>query len=387
MNNIEDVEGCTGCTACMNLCPKRCISMKENKEGFLFPHIDEERCINCGVCYKNCPQVKKPNFNEVSRTYAAINNNHDVVMNSSSGGLVSAIADIILESGGVVYGVTLNTNNWSAEYVEIDNKEDLKKIRGSKYLQSSLEYTFTQIQKRLDNKYKVLFIGTPCQVAGLYAYFEKKNIDDLYTIDLVCHGVPSPKLFKVYTEYLETKYHKRLTGFSFRDKKRFPNKLALKYTFGADKRYYLGKCEAYYMQFNAAASYRESCYKCQYAQRNRVGDITLADYWGIEMIHKDFDNTYGSSLVLENTNKGKWLIEQADIYKIDSKLEWAVKYNHNLSAPSAKNSCREMFYKEVDEIGIENTIKKYIKVKSPVYNFILTHLPSAIINMLAKVKR
>lgn len=387
IQNIMTVTNCCGCRSCEQVCPEKCISFEENEEGFLLPIVHENRCIDCGKCLKSCPQYSYDFKNEVLETYAALNNNKKVLMNSTSGGAMSALASEIIKKNGVVFGTYLDEMDWKVKFVDVHTEKDLSKFRGSKYVQADTLNVYMRVKEYLNNSKYVLFVGTPCQVAGLYKYLDGFNKDKLFTIDILCHGVTAPELFVKHVKYIENKYKKKLTGFSFRDKTKFPNKTALRYNFGKKNVYVLGRCEKYYEVFISGSAYRECCYDCKFAQRKRVGDITLGDYWGIKNYHKDFDNRNGVSLILVNTEKGKGILSNASLKLKKSELEYAIEGNGILKHPGTKSKCRDVFYKDIKMIGYEKTLKKHIKTYPMIYNTILTHIPRFFIDILAQVKQ
>lgn len=233
----------------------------------------------------------------------------------------------------------------------------------------------------------MFFVGVPCQVAGLKAFLGEEY-DHLITADILCHGATSPWLFHKHVEYLEKKYKRRLKEIRFRDKSKFPNRIALKYVFNDNhEKYVLGKCEKYFQAFIGGATYRMPCYTCKYAQRDRIGDITLGDYWGIKNVHPDFDNSRGVSLILVNSDKGADLLSKANVHLIKSNLEAASVGNGILNEPSKMDSRRATFYKDLKEKGYEQTIKDNISVKPMIYNCILTNMPQWVIKLLGEIKK
>lgn len=385
MDTIAQIQNCCGCRACEQVCPKKCITFVTDSEGFYIPSVNESECVNCGKCIKTCAQKGYHQLRAVRETYAALHNNHDILMDSTSGGGMTSIAEIILNHEGIVYGAFLDKSDWKVKFTGIEDIASLHKLRGSKYVQSDTGNVYAEIKKQLNLSRDVLFIGVPCQVAGLYSFLGNNNTEHLLTIDILCHGTPSPELFIKHVNYLERKYHKKLTGFSFRDKTKFPNKTALRYEFGNKKLYVLGRCEYYFNAFISGSAYRMCCYDCQYATSKRVGDITLGDYWGIRKFHPDFDNSCGVSLMLVNSEKGEKFLNSANLKLLKSDIEKASVGNGILKGPSQMAKCRKWFYQDVNTIGYEAALKKNIKIKNIFYNWILTHLPSGIIKFLSKI--
>ena len=209
---------CSGCTACMSICPKNAIEMVDDEEGFKYPHINKEKCINCGACYKICPNIKKDETNTIEKAYGAKHKNENERLTSRSGGVFIALSDYILEVGGSVYGAELK-ENFEVIHNKATTKNQRDHFKGSKYIQSNMKNIIKEIQKDLQEDRKVLFSGTPCQVAGVKSVISKKYQDNLYTCDLICHGVPSEKIFKSFLEYIESKTNKKIKKFNFRDKR------------------------------------------------------------------------------------------------------------------------------------------------------------------------
>lgn len=232
MIQIKDKSKCCGCMACVQKCPKQCITMKEDEEGFLYPHVDESLCVSCNLCEKVCPVINQTANNEPIKVYAATNNNKEILKQSSSGGIFSLIAEKILDENGVVFGAAFN-DKWEVCHTYIEKKEDLCKLRGSKYVQSWVGSTYKDAESFLKQNRKVLYSGTPCQIAGLKKYL-RKDYEHLICVDIICHGSPSPGIWKSYLEtvltrpkgvvggnsvLLSLKEKPVLTGISFRDKR------------------------------------------------------------------------------------------------------------------------------------------------------------------------
>lgn len=378
------MEQCCGCRSCEHICPTNSISFIKDIEGFLIPYVNEQTCVKCQKCVRNCPQINEVSLNTNIRTYAALNKNGNDVMCSSSGGMMSALADKVLADGGVVFGAYLDSEDWKCKFRYTSDRSGLEPLRGSKYLQSDTGKSYKEVKEFLGKDIVVLYVASPCQIAGLLAFLGRPY-EKLYTIDLLCHGATSPDLFMEHVRYLEAKYKRKLTGFSFRDKSRTPNKVAYKYRFGDREKCVLGKCEKYHVAYLSGATYRIPCYKCKYAQRNRIGDITLGDYWGITKVHPDFNALGGVSLVLINTVKGGNLLKSTNALFVESDINKASDSNGILNAPAAMNCKRNTFYTDVKQYGYEAAIKKNFVVKSGIYNEILMHLPRPVINILLKL--
>jgi len=369
MNTIEilDIKDCCGCSSCAQKCPKGAITMVENNEGFLYPKLDKNKCIKCGLCSKACPQLKKIIENKGNiypKAYGMYIKDEDTLNKSSSGGVFSAIANYILENDGVVFGAAYN-KDLSVNHTKVEKKEDLYKLRTSKYVQSNINGVYKEIEELLKRDIKVFFVGTPCQVAGLKAFLGKEY-NNLLTSDLVCHGVPSQKLFLTYIDYLSNKYKSKITEFNFRSKKTKGWGITGEVSTKSGKKKFIDTSfDPYYTSFFEAATYRESCYICHYSNINRVSDITLADYWGIEKIHPDFYNQNGNSLILVNTVKGDNIIHEINkkVNYVETDIDFAIENNYNLHHQSNRPNKRNYIYNGITELSSKDYIKKNLKVK------------------------
>lgn len=300
---------CTGCGACSLKCPTHAISMECDSEGFLYPEIDIGKCVNCGKCKEVCHSNLQYKNDFTTKVYAAVNKKQDILRHSSSGGVFSAIADFILESDGICYGVAVE--KLKIQYLRVDNKQDLYKIMGSKYVQAENSKVFESVEKDCKTGKKVLFVGTPCLVAGLKSFL-KEEYKNLYTLDIVCHGTPSKIYFHKYIEYLKNKLKIEVMEFNFRDKSKYGisciSSCKIKKNGKSKKIVLTNQLLNYYYFYMFADSYRESCYKCKYTNLNRVSDITLGDFWGIEKLNSKLDVEHGCSAIIINSSKGEFLL-------------------------------------------------------------------------------
>lgn len=350
---------CCGCTACYNICPKSAISMEEDLEGFLTPVINQDLCIECGKCRKVCG-FKQKNINALNeqKFYAVKRKNIFKRMESQSGGAFPAVAECFLQENDVVYGVSMN-ESLNAVYTRIILKDELIKLKGSKYVQATVGDVYTDVERDLKDRKTVLFGGTPCHVDGLLHYLKAKKIDTalLYTYDLVCHGVPSPKLFKDYMELTEKEYNSKVKNFNFRDKIFGWHGHKTSMVFNQSKKKVISM--NYVNVFYSHLGLRSSCYKCPYTSTNRVSDFTIADFWGVEKIHPEFDDNKGCSLMILNTEKGKEVFEKikSDIDDIQSSIEECLQ--PNLEHPTDCPKERDVFWKEYHDKGFEYVAKKY----------------------------
>lgn len=349
MNGII-TEYCTGCRACEQLCARKAIEMKPNAEGFLEPVVNKTKCINCDLCIKRCPQNGEVGKHGTIETFAVRDKIDKELRHSASGGAFAVVARNVLKNGGYVVGAAY-VNHFKVKHIVINQIEDLQQLQSSKYVQSNTEQTYTEVEQLLKIGKQVLYSGTPCQVGGLKSYLHKEY-SNLLTIEVICHGVPSPKLFAKYINWLESKMHGKLVSYNFRDKA---------YGWGLD---YMTKTKTktktksnvldpYYTYFLRGNTYRECCYKCKYCTPQRVSDFTIGDYWGIEKEHPEFNSIKGVSCLLINTPKGAdyWAQNKDAFFFLKSSFEKVAKINHNLRYPTPRPAIRDRVYKHIDDMN------------------------------------
>lgn len=361
---IENLLSCSGCHACFSVCPKSAISMSENNEGFLYPQIDNGKCIKCGLCEKTCPAItpiKKEN--EGTKAYAAINKNEVIRLDSSSGGIFTAIAEKIIEENGVVFGAKF-TSDFSVVHGWTDTIKGLADFRGSKYLQSVIGNSYKECNAFLESGRKVLFSGTPCQVQGLKKYLQKEY-ENLLTVDFICHGVPSPLLWKKYVDYQAEKFRAKREGIvktAFRRKDDGWKLYSLSFTFSNDSEYRATLNKDPYMQiFLKDIALRESCYDCKCRGIARLSDITLADFWGVQNVLPAMDDNKGTSLVFAHLKKGSDLIDSTKntcTFK-EIKVEDGIKYNAASIESPKRPKQRLCFYVDLGKLPFDKIVKKY----------------------------
>lgn len=353
--NKNKSDNCSGCAACYNVCPNGAITMKEDDEGFLYPEINEKLCTNCLICEKVCQIYNDNNKNAENPDCYALAQYDAERMKSSSGAIFPLMAQRIIEKGGYVSGVAFVDNN--VEHVLINDINEIDKLRGSKYIQSDIKDIYKKIKTLLDDNKTVLFSGTPCQVEGLKLYLNKEY-QNLYTIDLVCHGVPSKK---VYREYIKEINPDAKTYYSnFRDKMTGWKNFSATTTVNNKSISKSIKDDFYMQAFLKDLALRKSCFECKYAKIQRQGDITLGDFWSIKKYKKSLDDDKGTSLVLVNNKKGRELYDLIkDNLKINKKvpLKYAIKGNPNLIRPSITNENREIFFKNLKTMSFGKNVE------------------------------
>jgi len=365
---LADRLHCTGCSSCAQKCPKNAISMLPDKEGFLQPVVDDTKCIKCGLCEKTCPVLNgnTESKNQYTTTaFAAINNNEEIRMESSSGGIFTILAEKTIEECGVVFGAKFDENKRVIHsYTEI--KCGLKDFRGSKYVQSDIGNAYKECEEFLENGRKVLFTGTPCQIGGLRAFL-KKDYENLITIDLICHGAPSPLLFEKYVDFRKEQDFKnaaerRIQRIAFRRKDCGWKQFSVAFTYGDATEYCQPLTKDKYMQvFLQDYALRESCYDCPFRKEKRLSDITLADFWGIERVCPEMFDDKGTSLVIINSTRGEETFDKAKNYLTAEKVDIKESLNGNsaFSKKTNRPDIRNSFYEYFIKNGTNKTFKKY----------------------------
>lgn len=358
------VSNCSSCAACANICTRNAITMQLDTEGFYRPVIDNQKCISCGACEKICPwihTVENPNQSEINpETIAAYAKDDEIRIASSSGGIFSVLAEKILEEGGFVVGVAqLSPTRFG--HIIIKNKCELPQLRGSKYVQANAGTIYREVKLLLNDGQKVLFSGAPCQIAALYAVLKNIDLSNLFTVDVVCHGTPSVKVFEKYVSYLEKKEKTKLEGIDFRNKDFSWKKWSLAHKFIINKISIPFEKTPYMRLFLNGISDNISCFNCHYGKLPRVADITLGDFWGIEKFHPKMDDDKGTSVVLLNTNHGKKLFNSIsnNIIKCRSKVEFAILGNLGITQSFKINPKRSQFFKELDQLTLDQIAYKY----------------------------
>ena len=355
MESIVEHNKCTGCTACYNICPKGAISLEESSDGFKYPVINKDKCINCGLCRKVCPVLNSKEIKKEVYAYACYNKDKKIRKKSSSGGMFNLIGSYIIENDGVVFGAKYDAD-FNVVHDYVNDKKDLYKFMSSKYLQSSLNDNYKKVSIFLKEGIKVLFTGTPCQIEGLYSYLGK-DYDNLYTQDIICHGCPSPK---VWRKYLNS-FKEKVTNVNMRNKDNGWNDFSMKIDF-ENKSFNLShNIDKYMYFFLSNFSLRESCYNCSFKNKYRKSDITLADFWGIDNIKPELNDDKGISLVLVNSKKGKELFDEIKdklIYE-EVDFEKSISYNTGMTESCAMTKKRNSFFKDLDKMSFDKLYEKY----------------------------
>lgn len=360
MSNISTVgEHCFGCTACQHICPVSCIRMEEDSKGFLYPQVDESMCTNCEKCRQVCPYVMGYQdaelFPEV-RAYAVKHKNDHVRLNSTSGGAFTALSDTVLQKGGTVYGAGYD-DDMRVCHLRTDTKNKRDTLRGSKYVQSNLGNVFKDIEIDISKGILTLFVGNPCQVAGLRNYLP--NRDNLILVDHICYGVPSPKIFRDYLLHISNNKPEEIKDFFFRDKKHGWGKTTLTLTKkDGSKRSNLFKYKSFMSLFHGL-SIRPNCYECPFTSYNRPSDITIADFWGVEKSYPEFYDNTGVSLVLVNSMKGVQVFNELveDITYIESTLDGC--FQSHLQMPTQPKPYVAQFWSDYERSGYSYVARKY----------------------------
>lgn len=332
MIHITDKKKCCGCSACVQRCPKQCISLTEDEEGFLYPYVNEESCVECGLCEKICPILNPQEETFPLQVIAAKNTNTEERLGSSSGGLFLPLAKSIINEGGIVFGADYDSN-WEVHHVGVENISGLYALMMSKYLQSRIENTYKEAEKFLKCGRKVMFVGTPCQIAGLHGFLRHKVYPNLLTIDVVCHGAPSPGVWRQYLAetYSEEEFIKS------RLKAAAGKNTVLSSDIHYDNVYMKGFLSNLYL--------RPSCHDCKCKDGKHHSDISLGDFWGIDKFNPSFDDDKGVSLVLINTPKGKEFLQKVKMEKWESSYALVSRANGGFSPYAWLNPKRSLFFK------------------------------------------
>lgn len=368
MLHINSKSDCTGCTACVSGCPVDCIHMESDEQGFIYPVFDSGRCIECGLCERVCPVINKNPKTEPQQVYACTNQNQYVLDNSSSGGVFHSIASWVIANGGIVYGASF-TDNWSVRHIGIHSSAEISRLMGSKYVQSDNNLVFRDIKSHLNNGRLVLYSGCPCQISGLRHYL-RKNYDNLISVDFVCHGVPSPKIWKEYllktiNRHSTEEESLHVSSVSFRDKTYGWRDFSLRIDMqNGEKKYSFIECykiNPYMKGFIQNLFLRPSCFKCPTKSGRSGSDITLGDFWGVQKELPELYNEKGVSLVMANTTKGLSIlqnVEKMPMTAID--IKHAIKGNSAIEHSAIAPKCYDSFWENYSRNGL-SVLDCYLK--------------------------
>lgn len=357
-------ENCTGCGACVQRCPKQCISWATKEFDFRYPRVDEATCINCGLCEKVCPIDKELKVPTAQKAYAAVHKDSSVLEKSTSGGAFTALADTIFSQGGVVYGAAM-LNDMQVKHIRTENRTAFAELRSSKYLQSDTGTTYQMVEQDLKQGKVVLYSGTPCQIDGLKCFL-RKEYENLYTADIVCHGVGSQAYFDRYMEFAKERYGK-IKALRFRSKEyagwSCGGVVVVVGTSNSEKKIpYRDFDNYYYSYFLSGDIYRKCYYSCKYANTKRVGDFSLGDYWGVEALNLPLQTENGCSLLLVNNERAEKLLETiVDLDKVETTIEQAAHCNKQLNEPSRLPESRQKRIEEYVSMSGQQIQKVYLK--------------------------
>ena len=374
MINIKDKKNCCSCWACVQRCPKQCITMLKDEEGFLYPRVDIAQCINCGLCEKVCPIINQADSRKPLISISAYNCDDKIRRQSSSGGIFSLFAEEVIKKGGVIFGARFN-DNWEVVHDYTDTLEGIAEFRSSKYVQSRTEDCFIKAEQFLKQNRLVLYSGTPCQIAGLRNFLQR-NYENLITIDVICHGVPSPDVWLKYLkeeaarqcnrrkggENLPTREKGRIhiVGISFRDKtygwKEYSFTLTLSDKCGKSLCYRSTHEENTFMRgFLSDLYLRPSCYHCPTKELKSGSDITIGDFWGIEHIMPQFDDNRGLCCLIVNTERGRKFANTINAVVHEARYEDITRYNPSLLSSPKIPAKRKLFFTRLPKYGMLRT--------------------------------
>ena len=365
MIDIKDKKDCCGCHACYSVCPKQCISMKEDAEGYLYPSVDASLCIDCGLCEKVCPIIlyKRPEAFK-QKAFVVQHKDEEVLAQSTSGGAYTAIAKWILDKGGVVFGAHLN-ENFEAEHCYVEKYEDLWQFRNSKYVQSRIGDTYKQVLAFLKEGRLVLYSGTPCQLEGLFQFLRNKQYDNLYTVDVVCRAVPSPLVLRKYLEMQKNKLSMDLKDVKFRDKYHGYKYSSMSLFNKNGKDYHEGiDTDVYLRSFFSGTNIRQSCPDCKFRSRYRRTDFTIWDCFNIDDFSAELDNDKGATRILCQSERAVAILNDlsSELRIVEVDPEKAVKGVKELVQGPTLHPQRAAFFADQNSMPAAEVFDKYFPI-------------------------
>ncbi len=398
MINVLNLEDCCGCSSCVQVCPINCISFNEDKQGFRYPVVNQSICIDCGSCERACPILTPHSEHIPLLVYAAKNNNAEIRKNSSSGGIFTLLAERVISEGGVVFGARFD-EHWEVVHDFTETVEGLAAFRGSKYLQSRIEDNYQKANSFLVKGRKVLFSGTPCQIAGLKSYL-KKDYDNLVCVDFVCHGVPSPKVWRRYLKEVARKSDKNsvsrmfisktdtlIKSVNFRDKatgwKKYSFTVSLSKTSVVGEQNTVSQSaifseNAFMKAFLKNIILRPSCYACRFREGRSGSDITLGDFWGIDKFRPEVDDDLGVGLIMINSDKGSSICSSIFADCIEMPYDDAKKHNPSIYSSSKIHPMRPYFFWSLDKsFNLHRLIDRSVQYKPDIFYRVLRKLKLA----------
>ena len=400
MIRITDNKDCCGCHACASVCARHSITMQEDNEGFLYPVVDTSTCTDCGLCEKVCPVINQDAPRKPQKVYAAKNRDEEIRRQSSSGGIFTPLAEAVIRDGGVVFGAKFD-KEWNVIHAWTDTIEGIADFRGSKYVQSAIGNTYREAREFLKQGRKVLFSGTPCQIAGLRKFL-RKEYDNLLTVDVVCHGVPSPLVWRKYLE--ETMENLRaernagkntvssslmdlpvITGISFRDKTHGWKKFGFRLRYDDSTLLQPFSDNVFMKGFLKNLYLRPSCYACAARSGKSGSDISIADFWGVQNYYPEFDDDKGIGLVLVNTDKGRKAYEQTNADSMESTYEHGLNHNPCLEHSVARTKYVGTFWTEFEAKGMAVVKEIELSMRPSILRRLINRIKHFVRRILSRV--
>lgn len=377
MIDIKEKKDCCGCHACASVCAHRAITMQTDAEGFLYPVVDKDACTDCGLCEQVCPVIHQASPNRPLKVYAARSYDEDLRRQSSSGGVFTLLAEAVIREGGVVFGAMFD-EEWNVVHAWTETIDGLATFRGSKYVQSTIGNAYKEAKDFLKQGRKVLFTGTPCQIAGLKRYL-RKDYENLLAVDIICHGVPSPLVWQKYLNELCVK--NRITGISFREKTNGWARYSFRLCSSAPKDGDLlqpSSENAFMRGFLSHLSLRPSCHACPSKNGKSESDISIADFWGIEKYNSKFADNKGTSAVLVYTDKGQDLLNKVSVLKEEHPLEQFEREVTTFFRSVEAHPKRSVFFERLDKAPLKELVEEYVPKKKPVRKSLLKRIAKKI---------